>query len=319
MSGSSVVVSSEFPKGPLDSLFQQGKKLEDVFTVDPNSVLGSGANGVVKIVKNRTTKKDFALKTLIVGDAKALSYARAKVNAYLYLATSGDGMGYTEYFPELVAVFEEGNRVHMVMEKCEGDLATMIENGGVDKSDKKNIADALNEAISELHRKEIAHRDIKPENFLLCGGKVKLMDFGFAAPLTDEPMEGFRGTLPYMSPEIFVPGRKYNGQDIDRWALAMTNFALVTGQTFITPDQDLVGTWRTLAAGTRFTEASLQKWLRRSDCNFDEGNILEEVFETLNNHREILMKWTRVKPRETHGIKQKDPMGEFLKLMTWCI
>lgn len=57
-------------------------------------------------------------------------------------------------------------------------------------------------ALAALHDQRIIHRDLKPANVLVGkGGRVVLVDFGFAAHL-DRPEEtGAAGTLRYMAPE----------------------------------------------------------------------------------------------------------------------
>lgn len=66
-----------------------------------------------------------------------------------------------------------------------------------------------------LHTRGLCHRDLKPENILLDKNfNVKIVDFGFAAPLAGRTGSGFNttklGSPMYMAPEILY-GENYQG------------------------------------------------------------------------------------------------------------
>ena len=71
------------------------------------------------------------------------------------------------------------------------------------------------QGVHFLHRNGYAHRDLKPENILLDKDfNVKIVDFGFAQKLDSGVgsalMKGYKGTLPYMAPEI-IAKKNYQG------------------------------------------------------------------------------------------------------------
>ena len=72
---------------------------------------------------------------------------------------------------------------------------------------------------------------MKPANILVThDGTIKLADFGLSKFLedTDERMQSFVGTLPYMAPEI-VNNEKYD-RTVDWWALGIMLFEMMYGK-----------------------------------------------------------------------------------------
>ena len=84
-----------------------------------------------------------------------------------------------------------------------------------------------------MHKSGISHRDMKPENVMLDHEyNVKIVDFGFAAPLEGRDGSGFnrtfKGTLAYMAPEI-IERRPYQGESVDLFALGCILFVMRSG------------------------------------------------------------------------------------------
>src|SRR3569623_716415 len=144
--------------------------------------------------------------------------------------------------PHTVRVYDFGSidgQPFLAMEYLAGrSLRTVLDTGGALPSDRlAAIGVQIAKALRAAHRAGIVHRDLKPDNVLLVDGYgerdfVKVLDFGIARPLEQEP--GFQtsagaivGTPAYMSPE------QVNGAPVDPrsdlYALGVILFELATG------------------------------------------------------------------------------------------
>ena len=80
-----------------------------------------------------------------------------------------------------------------------------------------------------IHDHGVSHGDMKLENIMIIDDNVsliKLIDFGLATAVDDEP---FRGSEPYLSPETAM-GLKRTGRKCDIWAVGVIMFTLVFGR-----------------------------------------------------------------------------------------
>ncbi|USX27260.1 protein kinase [Oxalobacteraceae bacterium OTU3CINTB1] len=98
--------------------------------------------------------------------------------------------------------------------------------------DAKLLAFAeLAEALTEIHRQEVAHRDIKPENLFFFEGTYRFGDFGIASfpeklALTEknEPM----GPWAFMANEMLTSPKTADPFKADVYSLAKTVWSLIT-------------------------------------------------------------------------------------------
>jgi len=129
-------------------------------------------------------------------------------------------------------------RPYLVMEYVEGepiDRASDRERLSVDQ--RVAVFVQVAQAVAYAHRNLIAHRDIKPGNIIIgTDGKAKLLDFGIAKALADEPLGEeplTRTALRVFTPDYATPEQVY-GQPAstatDVYQLGLLLYELLTGQ-----------------------------------------------------------------------------------------
>ncbi|BFZ53641.1 Serine/threonine kinase mps1 [Savitreella phatthalungensis] len=140
-------------------------------------------------------------------------------------------------------------RLSMLMECGEIDLAHLLSKAPKDEPPDLNFVRLywrhMLEAVRAVHDEKIVHSDLKPANFLLCEGKLKLIDFGIAKAIGNDTTNIHRdqqiGTVNYMSPEALSdqntgggPGGARLmklGRASDVWSLGCILYQMVYGRT----------------------------------------------------------------------------------------
>lgn len=132
-------------------------------------------------------------------------------------------------FPKYLDFQQEAGAEYLLMEYVQGiNLDGYLRGGGrLTEREAVRIAAQLAEGLRYLHRPPagILFRDIKPGNIILMtDGSVKLLDFGCACPVGDNP--GVAGTPGYAAPEQLRFGGRL-APNCDVYGLGRTLRAMV--------------------------------------------------------------------------------------------
>jgi Tol biopolymer transport system component len=199
--------------------------------------IGAGGMGEVYRAKDTRLKRDVALKVLpeaFCGDAGRM--ARFEREAEVLAALN---------HPNIAVIYgvEAGAAA---MELVEGPtLQDRIAGGAIPWDEALPIVTQILDALEYAHDRGIIHRDLKPANIKVTPeGRVKVLDFGLAKALHDEPVSGdpaasptitmgptlagaLLGTAAYMSPE------QARGKPVDRradiWGFGVLLYEMLTG------------------------------------------------------------------------------------------
>jgi Tol biopolymer transport system component len=206
------------------------------------SAVGAGGMGEVYRARDTRLNRDVALKILPeIFAADPDRMARFEREARVLAALN---------HPHIAAIHgleESGSTRALVMELLEGPtLADRIAAGPIPLDEALPIAKQIAEALEYAHDHGVIHRDLKPSNIKVSvDGSVKVLDFGLAKALQDEPITAdprdsptlsmaatmpgvILGTAAYMSPE------QAKGKPVDRradiWAFGVVLFEMLTGK-----------------------------------------------------------------------------------------
>lgn len=191
--------------------------------------LGAGTNGTVYRALHPTLNRVVAVKML----SHDLVHQPGFRERFLGEARTLAGLSH----PNIVQVFdteEAYGTLFIVMEALDGsDLDRLLQQRG--RLGGEEIARILLPAIDALayaHERGIAHRDIKPANVgLERSGRVKLMDFGLARAIREDPVaraSSIDGTPQYIAPEV-ARGLEGDGR-VDVYALGVMAFQMAVGR-----------------------------------------------------------------------------------------
>ncbi|MEZ6017987.1 MAG: serine/threonine-protein kinase [Planctomycetota bacterium] len=197
--------------------------------------VSSGGQGVVWRARQRSTRREVALK-LLVGAQHATLRTRARFEREVELAAA-------LHHPHIVTVFDSGvtstGAQWFAMEFVEGAPFTRWARSAARGRDEVLAAlIRLCRAVDFAHRRGVLHRDLKPSNVLVdAEGAPHVLDFGLAAP--SAPMDDedarltltgeFMGTLAYASPEHLTGAPRRIEVRSDVYSLGVIAYEALTG------------------------------------------------------------------------------------------
>ena len=206
------------------------------------ALLGAGGMGEVYRARDSRLKRDVAIKLIPAAFADdPQRMARFEREAQVLASFS---------HPRIASIYgleESGATRALVMELVEGPtLAERIGGAAIPLTEALPIARQIAEALEFAHERGIIHRDLKPANVKLAAGdSVKILDFGLAKALSDDPAPAsiadsptlsaaatraglILGTPAYMSPE--QARAKPTDRRTDIWSFGCVLFEMLTGR-----------------------------------------------------------------------------------------
>jgi eukaryotic-like serine/threonine-protein kinase len=167
------------------------------------ALIGAGGMGEVYSARDTLLNRNVALKVLPeVFAADPERMARFEREAKLLASLNHTNIA------AIYGLEESGPTRALVMELVEGPtLAERISAGAVPLDEALPIAKQLAEALEYAHDQSVIHRDLKPANIKVKpDGMVKVLDFGLAKALTDEPTAANMSNSPTLSMNATVAG-----------------------------------------------------------------------------------------------------------------
>lgn len=205
--------------GCIDVATQIGRKHNIENDYVSGETIGHGKFGSVWLCKCKVSGTEYACKTLKKGEETV----HREVEIMQHLS------GYPGVVT-LLAVYEEAECFHLVMELCRGGrlVDQMVSEGQYSEHRAANILKEVMLVIKYCHDMGVVHRDIKPENILLTtSGKIKLADFGLATRISyGQSLTGLAGSPAYVAPEVL--SGKYS-EKVDIWSAGVLLHALLVG------------------------------------------------------------------------------------------
>ncbi|WZO98933.1 serine/threonine-protein kinase [Isosphaeraceae bacterium EP7] len=195
------------------------------------SILGSGAMGVVYRATHEQTGKPAAIK-VILGDTSQKNNATERFKREAEILQQFRHPNIVRF----LAVGRSSGRSYFAMEYIEGETLDRVvdRRGPLPWADVVDLGIQFCEALHYAHEHGVVHRDLKPSNLMITAkGQVKLTDFGIAKDLDATALTATGrtlGTAAYMAPEQ-IRGTPEISHKTDLYALGVLLYQLLVGET----------------------------------------------------------------------------------------
>ena len=218
------------PRQPAPSIEALAPHFPDLELVE---LVGQGGMGAVYRVKQKKLARFAALKILALDGEATPAFAERFEREARTLASLGH--------ENIVAIYDQGRagpHWYLLMEYVDGvSLRQMIRAREVDPRTALGLVAQICDALQCAHDRGVVHRDVKPENVLVDRrGRVKILDFGLAKLLGQEPRTGtltetgqVMGTPRYMAPEQWERPLTVDHR-ADIYAVGVVFYELLTGE-----------------------------------------------------------------------------------------
>ena len=200
--------------------------------------IGKGTFSKVKLGVHKETKQKVAIKIL----EKSAIVEKDDLERIIREMTILNQIDHINVI-KVYDIYESEDNYLIIMEYCEGGelFNYIVKNQKLSEEETSFFFYQIINGVEYLHSKNIVHRDLKPENLLLCEGNIlKIIDFGLSNFYNGNYLSTPCGSPCYASPEM-VSGNKYNGFNIDIWAIGIILFAMLCGYLpFEDDDNDIL-------------------------------------------------------------------------------
>jgi serine/threonine protein kinase len=166
--------------------------------------IGRGGVGLVYRARDPRLDRQVAIK-LLLPDMAADPQARERLRREALAAAALDH----PFICKIFEIGEDGDALFLVMEYITGEtLHRRLQDGRMPLSETLRVAGEMADALEEAHAKRLLHRDLKPSNIMITHqGHVKVMDFGLAKRIADQPHDaGSTVSVEMRSAQLTVPG-----------------------------------------------------------------------------------------------------------------
>lgn len=192
--------------------------------------LGDGTFSGVFECKNKLTGQHYAAKMY----KKSLVYGLESMLQNEFLVLKKISRNHDNIL-KLIDHFETPRELYLVTEIAYGGelFGRITKSGHLEELQASLITQSLVSAVSYLHANNIVHNDLKAENILFRSQKsdytnILVADFGLARILRpDEKLNGVRGTLSYIAPEV-LNGSGYDF-GVDIWSTGVIVYFMLCG------------------------------------------------------------------------------------------
>lgn len=196
--------------------------------------LGHGGFAVVYRVTLQNSKQNYAMKVIskekYTGPRGKNSLEKLKNEIQIQKSLNHPNIVQLKYF------FSDDDNYYIVLEYCPGksvrDYLKNSECGYLSEAETRKILTDVIQGLIYIQNNEVVHHDIKLENFIIGSkGEVKIADFGLSSYVQFGRGISVCGTTSYLSPELLQVGNRYQGFEVDIWALGVATFKMLTGKS----------------------------------------------------------------------------------------
>ncbi|EGT38761.1 hypothetical protein CAEBREN_07770 [Caenorhabditis brenneri] len=195
-------------------------------------VLGEGSFGKVFLVENTTDpSRKMAMKKMLFKEEGVKELIESECRVHEHLSRIGH-----ENLVKMLGVVTIKTTSCIYLEYIAGgELRGKIKKNGMSLQKAKFYFRQLVDGLHFLHQNHVVHRDIKPQNLLLTElDDLKIADFGLSTFYRNEDgeekmLDGFWGTRPYGSPEMFKM-EAYRGPPVDVWSAGIVLVYMLSGK-----------------------------------------------------------------------------------------